>query len=55
MTTGLQDFDGFVIQSNSFKQTYQCNGSNTNITQSSPTEVPIGNSEYFSTIFLYTA
>lgn len=50
----LADFDGFVIQSKSFKQTHLCNGSHANITQSSPTEVPIGNSLSISPQSFYT-
>lgn len=50
----LADFDGFGIQSNSFKQTYLCNGSNANISQSSPAEVPIGNSLSISPQSFYT-
>lgn len=50
----LADFDGFVIQSKNFKQTHLCNSSNANITQSSPAEVPIGNSVSISPQPFYT-
>lgn len=50
----LGDLDGFVIQSKSFKQTHLCNSSKANITQSSPTEVPYGNSMSISPHSFYT-